>query len=397
MIKRTIKKILRIILALLSCVCLFVVPVSASDSITYDIKDFTWVDPNQPNLMGDIDIGIGTDFAKMSSYVGLTTNNIYNNTGYWLNFMTDKPYYFSQNTLYYLETYQRLYTDIPRGVYDITLTLEVPDDFELSSNVTLGLYTYESEFVSSVTATKKVYTDAESNDLYSQGAFYTLQFKNVDVNANDIGLLKLQFYGYCTTEYGKVSIVPQFWELTEIDQTKSLLSSIIEFIKGIYNGIIDLPNKIANSISGFFTWIVDAVNTMKNAITNALTTLGNFIIDGLKSLFIPNDGFFTTLFNDLYNFFDEKLGVLMFPFDLIGTVLNRFLSITDGTGVISIPNVNVMNYTIISATTYDLKGAFTQILGNYYSLYYAFVDVIFVTIFINAIRKKFDEITRGNA
>ena len=51
--------------------------------------------------------------------------------------------------------------------------------------------------------------------------------------------------------------------------------------------------------------------------------LVDLIIDGLKSLFVPEDGFFENYFNEIRDWFNERLGFLFAPFDFIIELLNR--------------------------------------------------------------------------
>lgn len=56
-----------------------------------------------------------------------------------------------------------------------------------------------------------------------------------------------------------------------------LLSGIVGWIKNIYNGIVNLPEKFAEAIKGFF-----------ESVVNAIKALGDYLLDGIKNLFVPN-------------------------------------------------------------------------------------------------------------
>lgn len=386
MIKRTIKKVLRILLALLSCMALFVVPVSANDSLIITEDDY--VIDYTPSLFGDLSnsefLETGVAFKHHASMNEFLFLGQYNGNGL----------YSATGRFSFMEQC-RLKSDIDTGTYDIVVKVLFRSDngdFELINNSAF-LSAWDTNSNTVVSNIPSVATRYKDDYIY-------LTFKDVEFKT-DVNMLRVVFdVNLLAQQY--ITTYPEIWTLEKQDTTSGLLNGIIEFVKGIYNGIVDLPNKIASSISGFFTWIVDAIDTMKNfiggllqSVIDGLIALGNFILDGLKSLFIPSDGFFTSLFNDLYTFFDEKLGVLFLPFELLGMVLEQFLAISEGSGVFTIPDVHVMDYKIISSTTFDLKGAFTRILGDYYPIYYAFVDVGFILIFINSVKDKFDQITSG--
>ena len=63
------------------------------------------------------------------------------------------------------------------------------------------------------------------------------------------------------------------------------------------------------------------------------------MIDGLKSLFIPSDDFFDTYFNDLRDWFSERLGFLWTPFDVLIEILEDISSINFSEPIISCPDI----------------------------------------------------------
>ena len=167
--------------------------------------------------------------------------------------------------------------------------------------------------------------------------------------------------------------------------THGLLNGIIEIISNIYYGIIDIPGNIASSLSSFFdmlrvsfeavgsaitsaldvvkTSINETLNNVKTTITNAinliqgwLVDLLNGIIEGLKFLFIPSDDFIQNSFIGLYEMFMEKLGVLLFPFDLIQEVALQFfnLSIDPNDLNLSYDGFDFMGVQIIPSFQYNL-------------------------------------------
>lgn len=67
--------------------------------------------------------------------------------------------------------------------------------------------------------------------------------------------------------------------------------------------------------------IVEKIEETKNGIISG-------IVDGIKGLFLPSDDFLKKWFDDLYGFFNERLGFLMLPIDL----LVKFIDIFSGMG-----------------------------------------------------------------
>lgn len=138
--------------------------------------------------------------------------------------------------------------------------------------------------------------------------------------------------------------------------------------------------------------------TSKGILGKISDFFGSFfqnLIDSIVSVFVPEDGYFTDYFDRLYEFFSEKLGFLIYPFELMADFIGAYLSIGEGSGQIVISDVVMFDTTLIKATTFDLKGAMSDILGDYYDLYYAFVDCILIFGFVAYGMKKFNSVVGG--
>lgn len=155
----------------------------------------------------------------------------------------------------------------------------------------------------------------------------------------------------------------------KLDSVNSNLEKAEETRKGIWETIKDLPNQFLNM---------------------------------LKSLFIPEDGYFETWFNDLKTFFEDKLGFLATPFTIFIDFINMYLNLDSSTDIIiTIPDItvpNFENYKIISATTLNwselLKSK--ESLNALWQLYLSFVDVFLILNFIGLCETKYNRIFGGD-
>lgn len=123
--------------------------------------------------------------------------------------------------------------------------------------------------------------------------------------------------------------------LKELIQTISnQLTALWSQFSAVYTNMFSAWNTHVNTITQGVQGVADEVSNSSeeiqenqdkntNIITEALSALGNFIIEGLKGLFIPSDEFFSTWFNDLYEFFSDRLGFLMLPVDLVVDFCSR--------------------------------------------------------------------------
>lgn len=146
--------------------------------------------------------------------------------------------------------------------------------------------------------------------------------------------------------------------------------------KNIWETIKSFPNTFSN----FFT---DLGNKIGKFFDNLLTG----ILDGLKSMFIPSDDFFSNWWNDFKSFMEAKLGFLSKPIDIFITFISSYLNLSESNIVINIPNITVPNFEdhiIIKAQTFNWK----QLLESkpsfkaLWDLYLDFIDVYLIFNFI---------------
>lgn len=125
--------------------------------------------------------------------------------------------------------------------------------------------------------------------------------------------------------------------------------------KGILKTIIELPKKIVN-----------------------------LIVDGLKSLFIPKEGYINDKLTELLSFIRDKLGILFYPFELISDFFNMIIDFCKpGDGILEIPTIKepFSGVILIEGISYNFGRDFKTALGEYYSLYQSFVYGICILLF----------------
>ena len=123
--------------------------------------------------------------------------------------------------------------------------------------------------------------------------------------------------------------------------------------------------------------------------------LVELILDGLKSLFVPEDGFFDTYFSDLKNWFSDRLGFLWTPFDIIIEILNKILNINFSEPIFHIPEINepFSGSKLISEYDYNLNSLLdNDVFNNIHNIYLFGVDAVIIFALINLARKKIEEV-----
>lgn len=223
-----------------------------------------------------------------------------------------------------------------------------------------------------------------------------------------------------------------------------LLKTIIEYIKGIFSDLQDLPNKISdffadlkNNLSSLFAdvgewfsqlgdnlkqwfesvgewfsqlgdnlkqWFEDVGNWFSELFSNIsafFTGLWDDFTEWFKSLFIPRDGYFSEMFNLFGQWLSDHLGFLAQSADVIISLINT-ISNLDGSssGVIVFPEIRLPfldNPLIMERQEFDLLSYINSIsvLKQIYQIYQLIVTALFTFLFVKYAYRKFEEILKG--
>lgn len=172
----------------------------------------------------------------------------------------------------------------------------------------------------------------------------------------------------------------------------SLIKAIIEGIQKIIDGITNLPENIANAVKGFFDMVV-----------NAIVQLGQTILDGLKSLFIPSDGYFEGVASDMQAWLEDHLGLLVYPFTLVADLASRIAAVEGGEPTAYIPEIAYTDggdkYVLIAeqeVNLYDQVGR-NKTFIELHQLYLMVMDAAIGGALAFLAWKKFDQITGGSS
>lgn len=121
----------------------------------------------------------------------------------------------------------------------------------------------------------------------------------------------------------------------------------------------------------------------------------DLLIEGLKSLFIPSDDFFSTYFEDLRDWFSDRLGFLWTPFDIIIEILEDISSINFSEPVISCPDIYepFTNTKLISSFSFNLNSLLdNSTFKTVHDIYFVVVDAIIIFAMIHLTHKKIEEV-----
>lgn len=169
-----------------------------------------------------------------------------------------------------------------------------------------------------------------------------------------------------------------------IDDTNKKLDEANETSKGILGKIKDILSYINPFSENFFAY-----------------KLVELIINGLKSLFIPSDDFFSNWWNDFKSFMEAKLGFLTKPIDIFITFISSYLNLSEDNIIINIPDITVPNFEdniLIHAQTFNWKELLQSktSFNNLWQLYLDFVDVFLIFNFIGLCEGVYARIFGGD-
>ncbi len=191
-----------------------------------------------------------------------------------------------------------------------------------------------------------------------------------------------------------------------VDKVDSIGSQLAEGFDGIIGAVTGVGDKISGAMGQASDEItanadknsqaqVEAMEENTNIITSALSSLGNFIIDGLKGLFIPSDDFFKTYFDDLYAWFEARLGFLMFPIDLIIQLADIFLGSSDVDCVLTLPSFSISGEQLWADQSFNL----TDFLEEHFAFLLTAIRMVssigLVIMFVQLCERKWEEVMRN--
>lgn len=156
----------------------------------------------------------------------------------------------------------------------------------------------------------------------------------------------------------------------------------------ITQGVQGVTDEVSNSSEE----IQENQDKNTNIITEALSALGNFIIEGLKGLFIPSDEFFSTWFNDLYEFFSDRLGFLMLPVDLVVDFAGLIADADSSFAGVPFPEISWDGTVIVSSQMVGFDVLETDWGRELQQLLYFAGDLIMIGALLNLMHRKFEEV-----
>lgn len=181
------------------------------------------------------------------------------------------------------------------------------------------------------------------------------------------------------------------------DEAQPEPDKTVEAFENLKNSIAEQNKKLEEQTEA----IKENTETNKNIFQQIIDLPGKLIsmfLDMLKSVFIPSDDFLSNYFNELYNWFCDRLGFLSYPLQLVINILNKILNINWAEPIIHIPDIPepFTNNLLIHATTFNFNSLLTNdTLKNVHDIYLVLVDAVIIFALVNLAKNKFEEVTKS--
>lgn len=138
----------------------------------------------------------------------------------------------------------------------------------------------------------------------------------------------------------------------------------------------------------------DTTKSIFDKISDFFAGFFDGIINALKSVFVPEDGYFQDFFERLNDFFAEKLGALYTPIDLFVRLLQAIQNASAGSAGIPFPGIEWDGTYIIESQTVNLQSIADDFDGLQDKIYFV-TDVIMVGAVIWLLQSKLREVLKG--
>lgn len=164
--------------------------------------------------------------------------------------------------------------------------------------------------------------------------------------------------------------------------------------RGFFGSIIEWLQSIKSGITGVFDKLTEGFANVVDTLVSLPTEIANFLADKLKSLFIPSADSMTGIKDD----FDALMG------DRFGAIYQAGSMITDWAGnfteqaakdTVQMPSVTVD----LAGTDFTFGGYDVELVPDRFDflvdILRGVIDVVCTLAFVNAMKKKYDQIVGG--
>lgn len=181
----------------------------------------------------------------------------------------------------------------------------------------------------------------------------------------------------------------------------SLGDRISGFFTDLKTNIGNWFSKQAQKIQDFYNGVKQWFKQLGDRIQGFFVDLYNDIVEGLKRLFIPADGYFESKKTELETFANEHFGAMYQAPSVMADLIKKFLTISPKQPSITMPAIQFdfdgKRYVLSESVTYSFAWVndSSHMLYYFYRFYRGFVIVLLFVWFGNFCIKKYNEVFGG--
>ncbi len=167
---------------------------------------------------------------------------------------------------------------------------------------------------------------------------------------------------------------------------------------GWFEKILNAIKSIPDNISTFFNNLALKITELGDKIGNFFVELKDGLVDGLKSLFIPEDGYFESFMEKADIWLTEHFGVLYQVTDLFITFINQLINLSPETPAITIPAIEFSLFDEHFILVEEIEYTFDWLYENSHPLYYfyqfyrGFTVFVMFFMFLNYVKDKYNDV-----
>lgn len=192
-----------------------------------------------------------------------------------------------------------------------------------------------------------------------------------------------------------------------VDKQDTIIDQIVDTTQTISNQLFSFWNQLAGEFTNLYNKMnqqhaekMQSDEDTRETISSEAEKSRNFIVDGiingLKSLFIPSDDYFKAWFDDMYAFFNDRFGFLMFPVDLLVKMVNLYLGADSSFSGVPFPEFKWIDGTvIIPAQSVQFTFLETDWGKDIQTKLYFVGNIIMIGALLSLMHRKFEEVLRN--
>ncbi len=173
---------------------------------------------------------------------------------------------------------------------------------------------------------------------------------------------------------------------------KGVGSSVSGAVDAVGEKVTELKQSVVEKTTEIKESIIEKTDEVKETITQETEKLGNFLLDGIKDLFLPSETYFSELFDRLNEFFAERFGFLYFPIEHFISLCNKLLNLPETAPSIAIPELAYEGQVLIPAQTYTFDFLSQEPFKTVHDYYLLAIDAALISAFVALLHKKYNEV-----